>query len=178
VSGELVYVFADPKVKQALPVPPPLRALFESFEAGEPMVEVRVGSWRELEAAARPIRSEVFIGEQKIPAEMEWDDADPDAVHAVAFNRMGRRSPPAACSSTSRAPQDRPHGGVGDGAPLRRRPRRPRRAARRGARARRPPGDAACSTRRGAVLRARRLRAPRTGVRRGGIAHVEMLRAL
>jgi predicted GNAT family N-acyltransferase len=83
-------VFADPKVKQALPVPPPLRALFESFEAGEPMVEVRVGSWRELEAAARPIRSEVFIGEQRIPAEMEWDDADPDAVHAVAFNRMGR----------------------------------------------------------------------------------------
>src|SRR5262252_7116697 len=28
VSGELVYVFADPKAKQALPVPPPLRALF------------------------------------------------------------------------------------------------------------------------------------------------------
>ena len=44
VSGELVYVFADPKVKQALPVPPPLRALFESFEAGEPMVDVRLGS--------------------------------------------------------------------------------------------------------------------------------------
>jgi len=90
VSGELIYVFADPAAKLPLPVPPPLRALFESFEAGEPMVDVRVGRWRELEAAARPIRAEVFIGEQKIPADMEWDDADADAVHAVAFNRLGR----------------------------------------------------------------------------------------
>ena len=90
VSGELIYVFADPVAKAALPVPPALRALFESYEAGESMVEVRVGSWPELEAAARPIRAEVFVGEQKIPADMEWDDADPDAVHAVAFNRLGR----------------------------------------------------------------------------------------
>jgi YbgC/YbaW family acyl-CoA thioester hydrolase len=90
VSGELVYVFADPKVKRPLPVPPDLRALFESFEAGESMVDVRVGGWRELETAARPIRAEVFVGEQKIPAEMEGDDADGDAVHAVAFNRLGR----------------------------------------------------------------------------------------
>ncbi|HEY4958126.1 MAG TPA: GNAT family N-acetyltransferase, partial [Caldimonas sp.] len=36
------------------------------------------------------IRSDVFIGEQQIPAEMEWDDADGAAVHAVAFNRLGR----------------------------------------------------------------------------------------
>jgi YbgC/YbaW family acyl-CoA thioester hydrolase len=90
VSGELIYVFADPNAKRPLPVPAALRALFESFEAGAAMVEVRVGSWRELEAAARPIRAEVFVGEQQIPAEMEWDDADPDAVHAVAFNRLGR----------------------------------------------------------------------------------------
>jgi YbgC/YbaW family acyl-CoA thioester hydrolase len=90
VSGELIYVFADPKAKQPLPVPAELRALFESFEAGAAMVEVRVGAWRELEAAARPIRAEVFVGEQRIPAEMEWDDADADALHAVAFNRLGR----------------------------------------------------------------------------------------
>jgi predicted GNAT family N-acyltransferase len=62
----------------------------ESYEAGASMVQVRIGSWRELEAAARPIRAEVFVAEQRIPAEMEWDDADPDAVHAVAFNRLGR----------------------------------------------------------------------------------------
>ncbi|MDQ6639355.1 MAG: YbgC/FadM family acyl-CoA thioesterase [Pseudomonadota bacterium] len=90
VSGELIYVFADPEAKVPLPVPAELRALFETFEAGASMVEVRVGSWRDLEAAARPIRAEVFVGEQKIPAEMEWDDADADAIHAVAFNRLGR----------------------------------------------------------------------------------------
>src|SRR5437763_6734426 len=43
VSGELVYVFADPKVKQPRPVPAELRALFESFEAGAQMLVLRVG---------------------------------------------------------------------------------------------------------------------------------------
>jgi YbgC/YbaW family acyl-CoA thioester hydrolase len=90
VSCELVYVFADPVAKLAKPVPPELRALFEAFESGERMVEVKVGAWDALEAVARPIRAEVFIAEQQIPADMEWDDADADAVHAVAFNRLGR----------------------------------------------------------------------------------------
>ena len=90
VSCELIYVFADPVAKVAKPVPPELRAMFESFEAGQAMVEVRVGAWDALEADARPIRAEVFIGEQQIPADMEWDDVDADAVHAVAFNRLGR----------------------------------------------------------------------------------------
>jgi predicted GNAT family N-acyltransferase len=54
------------------------------------MVDVRVGGWSELAEPARSIRTAVFIGEQKIPAEMEWDDADESAVHAVAFNHLGR----------------------------------------------------------------------------------------
>ena len=90
VSCELTYVFADPHVKQARPVPAELRALFDDFEAGRSMVDVKVGAWSELGAEARPIRDAVFIAEQKIAAEMEWDDADADAVHAVAFNRLGR----------------------------------------------------------------------------------------
>ena len=89
VSGELVYVFADPATQTSRPVPPALRALFESFEAGEPMVEVRLGSWAELGPQARALRTEVFIDEQKIPAVLEWDAADEGAVHAVAFNRLG-----------------------------------------------------------------------------------------
>ncbi|HEY1090946.1 MAG TPA: GNAT family N-acetyltransferase, partial [Burkholderiaceae bacterium] len=32
----------------------------------------------------------VFVGEQKIPADMEWDAADSTCVHAVAYNRLGR----------------------------------------------------------------------------------------
>ena len=90
VSCELTYVFADPHVKQARPVPAALRALFDDFEAGQSMVDVKVGAWPELGAEARPIRDAVFIAEQKIAAEMEWDDADADAVHAVAFNRLDR----------------------------------------------------------------------------------------
>jgi YbgC/YbaW family acyl-CoA thioester hydrolase len=90
VGVELVYVFADARAEGALPVPAMLRAALERYEGGQPMLDVRVGTWHELGAAARPIRAEVFIDEQRIPAAMEWDDADAGAVHAVAFNHLGR----------------------------------------------------------------------------------------
>lgn len=89
VSCELVYVFADPATQTSKPVPQELRDVLQSFEAGKPMVEVRVGSWRELGEHAKAIRTEVFVQEQKIPAEMEWDAADDECVHAVACNRFG-----------------------------------------------------------------------------------------
>jgi len=89
VTGELVYVFADPRTQTAKPVPPALREVLLGFEAGEPMLELRVGDWAALGAQAQAIRTEVFIDEQKIPAAMEWDDADRACVHAVAFNRLG-----------------------------------------------------------------------------------------
>ena len=90
VSGALTYVFADADATASKAVPPALRDLFDRFEAGQPMIDVRVGSWSELGEPAHAIRTAVFVGEQKIPAELEWDDADGDAVHAVAFNRLGR----------------------------------------------------------------------------------------
>jgi YbgC/YbaW family acyl-CoA thioester hydrolase len=89
VRGELVYVFADPATQTSRPVPPALRAVLEAFEAGEPMVDVRVGPWSELGREAQAIRTVVFVEEQQIPAELEWDAADADATHAVAFNRFG-----------------------------------------------------------------------------------------
>jgi predicted GNAT family N-acyltransferase len=70
-------------------VPQALRAVLQAFEAGQPMVEVRVGSWQELGRDAQAIRTAVFVDEQKIPAEMEWDEADAGCVHAVALNRLG-----------------------------------------------------------------------------------------
>lgn len=88
VGGELIYVFADPAAKAARPVPPALRELLDAFESGEPMIDVRVGSWAEHERNARALRSSVFIDEQGIPAGLEWDDADRDALHAVAYNRL------------------------------------------------------------------------------------------
>ena len=89
VSGELVYVFADPQTQTSKPVPQELREVLQAFEAGKPMIEVRVGGWAELGRDARAIRTAVFVHEQKIPAEMEWDEADAGCVHAVAFNRFG-----------------------------------------------------------------------------------------
>jgi YbgC/YbaW family acyl-CoA thioester hydrolase len=89
VSGELVYVFADPLTQTSRPVPPELRAVMEGFETGDAMVDVRVGGGAELGAEAKAIRTAVFVGEQKIPAAMEWDDADATAVHALARNRLG-----------------------------------------------------------------------------------------
>ena len=91
VTGELLYVFADPQTHRPKPVPQALRNLIESFEAGAAMVTLRLGAWRELGADASRIRNEVFVVEQTIPVEMEWDGADHDAgcLHAVAFNRLG-----------------------------------------------------------------------------------------
>jgi len=89
VHGELVYVFADPATQTSKPVPPELRAVLTDFEAGETMVDVRVGTWDELGREAQSIRTAVFVEEQKIPAEMEWDAADAACLHAVAYNRLG-----------------------------------------------------------------------------------------
>jgi YbgC/YbaW family acyl-CoA thioester hydrolase len=89
VSCELVYVFADPATQTSKPVPQQLRDMLQAFEAGKSMVEVRTGDWTTLGKDAQPIRTEVFVEEQRIPADLEWDEADAGAVHAVAYNRLG-----------------------------------------------------------------------------------------
>ena len=89
VSGELVYVFANPQTQTSLPVPQQLRDVLQAFEAGKPMLDTRVGTWDELGRDARVIRTEVFVQEQRIPAEMEWDAADASCLHAVAYNQFG-----------------------------------------------------------------------------------------
>lgn len=89
ITCELVYVFADPATQTSRPVPQPLRDMLTAFEAGEPMLQVKTGSWDDLGTDARRIRTEVFVNEQRIPADLEWDDDDAGAVHAVAYNRLG-----------------------------------------------------------------------------------------
>jgi YbgC/YbaW family acyl-CoA thioester hydrolase len=88
VSGELIYVFADPHTQTSKPVPQSLRDVFDAFESGKPMVDVRLGSWPDLKADAQPLRTAVFVMEQKVPADLEYDEADGTAVHAVAYNRF------------------------------------------------------------------------------------------
>jgi YbgC/YbaW family acyl-CoA thioester hydrolase len=90
ISCDLVYVFADPATQTSRPVPQALRDMLTGFEAGEPMLRVKTGRWDELAADARAIRTEVFVQEQRIPAELEWDEDDATAVHAVAYNRLGK----------------------------------------------------------------------------------------
>jgi YbgC/YbaW family acyl-CoA thioester hydrolase len=89
VTGELVYVFADPAAQAPRPLPQALREVLTGFDAGNTMVAVRVGGWATLGREAAAVRHTVFIEEQKIPAEMEWDAADAHCMHAVAYNPFG-----------------------------------------------------------------------------------------
>lgn len=90
ISGELIYVFADPATQTSKPIPAPLRALLQGYEAGEPVIEVRTGAWSELGDDARQVRTAVFIEEQGIAREDEWDEADLTCLHAVAYNHLGQ----------------------------------------------------------------------------------------
>ncbi len=89
VTCELIYVFADPTTQTSKPVPQALRDVLTGFEAGETIVSLQLGPWSELAAAARPVRTEVFLQEQRVPVDMEWDDDDDTALHAVVINRLG-----------------------------------------------------------------------------------------
>jgi YbgC/YbaW family acyl-CoA thioester hydrolase len=89
VSGELVYVYADPSTQSSRPVPEALRQALMGYEQGEAMTELRVGPWSELRELASTLRTQVFVDEQNVPAELEWDEEDAGALHAVVINRLG-----------------------------------------------------------------------------------------
>jgi predicted GNAT family N-acyltransferase len=71
-------------------VPLALRAIVLGYEAGEAVATVKTGGWDALGADAQAIRTAVFVDEQGIPKELEWDVADASALHAVAYNRLGQ----------------------------------------------------------------------------------------
>ena len=50
-----------------------------------PTLTIKIGSWQELKEPAQAIRLAVFVHEQHVPIEMEWDEWDTSSVHAVAF---------------------------------------------------------------------------------------------
>ena len=89
ISCELVYVFADPLAQTPKRVPDDLRAIMLGYEAGEPVLQIQVNSWQVLQASAAAVRTAVFLHEQKIPVEEEWDAEDATAIHAVVLNRLG-----------------------------------------------------------------------------------------
>lgn len=51
--------------------------------------DIRFGDWTALQAGAKTIRFEVFVEEQKVPAELEMDDMDAVCLHAVAYDAAG-----------------------------------------------------------------------------------------
>lgn len=90
ISGELIYVFADPKTQSSKPIPDVLRHILLIYEAGESVVDVKVGAWGDLKSLASPLRYDVFVTEQEIDPELEWDALDETAVHAVVVNKLGQ----------------------------------------------------------------------------------------
>lgn len=47
------------------------------------------GPWGELAAGARAVREAVFLKEQQVPLEMEWDEYDATSLHVVAKDSEG-----------------------------------------------------------------------------------------
>jgi YbgC/YbaW family acyl-CoA thioester hydrolase len=89
VHAELVHALVCQDTGETKPIPPNLRELLLGFETGQSAVQIRTGPWAELGEDARCIRTDVFIVEQGIPEQMEWDSVDPGCTHAVAYNRFG-----------------------------------------------------------------------------------------
>jgi predicted GNAT family N-acyltransferase len=52
--------------------------------------KLTLGDWAMQQAPARDIRYDVFVLEQNVPIELEWDDADEVCLHAVARDEQDR----------------------------------------------------------------------------------------
>jgi len=90
VSGELIYVFADPANQRPIRVPPLLRDLFTGFEAGESATKIQLGAWQDLGERAALVRQAVFVQEQGIAPDIEMDGQDATALHALVTNRLSQ----------------------------------------------------------------------------------------
>ncbi len=53
-------------------------------------LRIRTGTWAELGPEAGEVRARVFIEEQGIPKELEWDEDDATALHAVVHGADGQ----------------------------------------------------------------------------------------
>ena len=51
---------------------------------------VRLADWSQDEPALRHVRRTVFIVEQSVPEELEWDGIDADCCHAIAEDDTGQ----------------------------------------------------------------------------------------
>jgi predicted GNAT family N-acyltransferase len=54
------------------------------------MTYIEIGEWPMMQAAAQAVRTNVFVHEQGIAPEDEWDADDATALHAVLFDVNGQ----------------------------------------------------------------------------------------
>jgi predicted GNAT family N-acyltransferase len=54
------------------------------------MTYIEIGDWSLMQASAQAVRTAVFVHEQGIAPEDEWDAADVTALHAVLFDLNGQ----------------------------------------------------------------------------------------
>ena len=54
------------------------------------MTYIEIGDWPLMQAAAQAVRTAVFVQEQGIASEDEWDADDATALHAVLFDVNGQ----------------------------------------------------------------------------------------
>jgi YbgC/YbaW family acyl-CoA thioester hydrolase len=86
VTGELLYVYANPATQKSQPVPIALRSLLESFEAGKPVTESLIATWDVAKDKASAVRQSVFVDEQGVDAGVVWDGEDAHALHGLLLN--------------------------------------------------------------------------------------------
>lgn len=48
-------------------------------------LRIAIGDWATQKSAAQAIRYAVFVLEQNVPLDMEWDEMDAQSLHAIAF---------------------------------------------------------------------------------------------
>ncbi|BCM26158.1 GNAT family N-acetyltransferase [Methyloradius palustris] len=61
----------------------------------QPLFTVQTTTWQASQTALKTIREQVFINEQLVPVELEWDEQDASAIHLLA---TGSESKPIGCA--------------------------------------------------------------------------------
>jgi len=46
-------------------------------------ISIQITHWHDAKSLVMPIRHEIFIKEQEVPEELEWDEFDQNALHAI-----------------------------------------------------------------------------------------------
>jgi len=55
----------------------------------EARFRIRTVTWEQAETDIRAVRETVFIQEQRVPEDLEWDGLDPECEHVLAYDDRG-----------------------------------------------------------------------------------------